>query len=60
MKIVRLLAVAAIAVGTATSVFAAPVPNVAQRMPPALEQASWVWHHHHRVWVPAHYHHWYR
>jgi hypothetical protein len=58
------VAVAAFSFGTATLASAAPVTTAflssdAQAAPAhsLVQPVYWVWHHHHRHWVPNHYHH---
>lgn len=52
--------VGALAAGAATAASAAPVAPLAPQHPAAapvnglVQQAHWVWHGHHKVWVPDH------
>ena len=60
MKLIHLLAAASIISGTATTAFAGPHANMRMESPSAAEKVHWEWHHHHRIWVPDHYHDWHR
>ena len=63
MKYVVSSALSAIfAVGMAATASAAPIAGLAfqpqvHANAPELQNAYWVWHHHHRIWVRPYHHH---